>query len=159
MNDYNKVGNIEILEKIRSRLQIKVDADLHTIGPKTQPEASLSVRIKELQSLHALISSAHNRVGLLNLPTPGFKNHMIHAFKRFMQYILGWHTRPIIEFQYYTICYLGKMAEILDSRQSQLEGIQSKTELLMNDLADLRLNLERKNILPPQSTRSIPDRN
>jgi hypothetical protein len=68
---------------------------------------------------------------------------MLQQFKKFLQRMLTWYTRPIKEFQEATIQYLYRVGEILGSRQSKITELEKKIDSLSVSLIELQRQVEK----------------
>lgn len=134
----------EVLGRIRARLQMKVEADLHP-GDRVAPSSgSPSGNVVSLQGLLGPILNAHCQIGMINPRRPGLINSLIQTFKRSLRRVLTWYTRPIAEFQATTIEFLNETAEILGRDQSRLAGLEKKIEILTTELAGLHRQIQSR---------------
>lgn len=134
----SKNSHAEAIEGIRARLHEKIKRETFANGRAAAFPSFPPIKSVELDQLLKLICAAHGRVGTLNPRRAGPINLLIQKFKRLMQRALTWYTRPIAEFQYSTIRYLYKIAEILDAKQSEIDALQKRAESLSAGLAELQ---------------------
>jgi hypothetical protein len=127
----------QLLQRIRERVQSRARQNKkHTFsGTSSSPlQRSDFYPLQELREYAAAAYTHHNEVGKINPRNPGFSNELIQFFKKTIQRMLGWYTRPLHLFQASTAGALMEISRAFEDMQQKQLYIAEQIARLESEL-------------------------
>lgn len=139
----------EVLERVRRRLARQASTPPGrpepNLAPSGAPPAGTpSTDAAVLHQRLAALQTAHAQFGVVNPRRPGLHNDFIQLLKRGMRRLLGWYTRPLVQYQAATNQFLGEATQILDRQQTHVRGLEERIGILAAEVAGLREQLQSR---------------